>query len=245
MNILICNDDGIESNGLKKLAEKFALKHNILVVAPDKNWSACSHLLSINDAIEITEYKGIKGCTAYKISGSPVDCVKIARHVFSDFIPSAVISGINRGHNLGSDILYSGTVAIAYEAAFFGIPSFAFSAFSHGESDFELYSDYCMDIFEKIITKTNAGGIWNVNFPESNKEIAGIKITPLSKSVYTDKYIKTEDGKLKLFGIEHHNALSNDCDLFWNDLGYITVTPLVYDKTDYNAINSIGDICIK
>ena len=61
MNILICNDDGIESNGLKKIAEKFALKHNVLVVAPDKNWSACSHLLSINDAIEITEYKGIKG----------------------------------------------------------------------------------------------------------------------------------------------------------------------------------------
>ena len=244
MNILICNDDGIESNGLKALAEKLSDKNEILIIAPDGNRSACSHTLTVRESVKITEYGKIKGCRSYAISGSPADCVKIARHIFSDFVPDVVLSGINKGHNLGSDIMYSGTVAIAYEAAFFGIPAFAFSAFSHGESDFTLYAEIAADILYKLFPLTEKTGIWNVNFPDIDKKIKGKKLTPLGKKVYIDEYVKDVDGKYKINGVIDNSAEFYDCDVEWNKRGYITITPLKYDKSDYEILKTIGERCV-
>lgn len=241
MKILICNDDGIESNGLKCLAEKLAENNEILVVAPKENRSACSHTLTIHDSVSVTKYDRIKGCKAYFINGSPVDCVKIALHVFGDFKPDLVISGINKGHNLGSDILYSGTVAITYEAAFFGLPAFAFSAFSHGESDFSLYSDKCVEILNKLLPYTKSCSIWNINFPDTDLKIKGVKYTPLAKSVYLDRYDKQPDGSYKLVGIIEDDLPFSDCDAYWNRNGYITITPLLYDKTDFITLRTIRE----
>jgi 5'-nucleotidase len=136
MNILICNDDGIESKGLITFAERLSKKHNVLVVAPSGNRSAFSHSMTIDSSIKVSEVFNIKNCKAYSISGTPVDCVKFAKLYFKDFTPDVVIAGINKGHNLGSDVLYSGTVSIACEASFFGDLAFAFSVNSLGESDF-------------------------------------------------------------------------------------------------------------
>lgn len=244
MKILICNDDGIESNGLKILAEKLSDKNEILVIAPDGNRSACSHTLTVRESIKITEYGKIRGCKAYAISGSPADCVKIARHVFGDFVPDVVLSGINKGHNLGSDIMYSGTVAIAYEAAFFGFPAFAFSAFSHGESNFNLYADIAVEILYKLMPITDKSGIWNVNFPDINLQIKGKKFTPLGAKVYVDEYIKDSDGKYKINGIIDNSSEFCDCDVEWNKKGYITITPLKYDKSDYGILKTVGEKCI-
>lgn len=244
MKILICNDDGIESNGLKVLAEKLSEKNEILVIAPNGNRSACSHTLTVRESIKISEYNNIKGCRSYSISGSPADCVKIARHVFSDFVPDVVLSGINKGHNLGSDILYSGTVAIAYEAAFFGFPSFAFSAFSHGESDFTLLSEYSADILYRLFPYTKKGQIWNINFPDTGVKIKGIKFTPLGKKVYVDEYLSDGNGGYKIHGVVDNSAEFCDCDVQWNRVGYITITPLKYDKSDYETIKRIGEKCI-
>lgn len=244
MKILICNDDGIESSGLKALAEMLSSKNEILVIAPDGNRSACSHTLTVRESIKITEYGEIKGCKSYAISGSPADCVKIARHVFCDFVPDVVISGINKGHNLGSDIMYSGTVAIAYEAAFFGFPAFAFSAFSHGESDFRLYAELAADILYKLFPLTGKAGIWNVNFPDVNKQIQGKKFTRLGAKVYIDEYVKDSDGKYKINGVVDDSAEFCDCDVEWNKKGYITITPLKYDKSDYAVLKAIGEKCI-
>ena len=229
--------------GLKILAEKLAAKNEVLIVAPDGNRSACSHTLTVRDSIDVTPYIGIKGCRAYAISGSPADCVKVARHIFSDFVPNVVLSGINKGHNLGSDILYSGTVAIAYEAAFFGFPAFAFSAFSHDESDFNAFSDICIELLDKLLPFTENGQIWNVNFPDAGVKINGKKFTSLGRKIYNDRYELDENGKYKLFGDIEENTEFYDCDIEWNKRGYVTVTPLIYDKSDYETLKNIGKIC--
>ncbi len=244
MKILICNDDGIESKGLKALAEKLSENNEVLVIAPDGNRSACSHTLTVRDAVKIDEYDKLDGCKAYKISGFPADCVKIARHVFSDFVPDVVISGINKGHNLGSDIHYSGTVAIAYEAAFFGLPSFAFSAFSHGESDFVLIAEYAEKIISELMPLTQKNQIWNVNFPDADVKINGVKFTTLGLKVYIDNYVLEEDGKYRLIGTVDENTEFYDCDVEWIKRGYITITPLKYDKSDYETLNKLGEKCI-
>lgn len=244
MKILICNDDGIESGGLKTLAERLSVNNDVLVVAPDGNRSACSHTLTVRDSIKITEYGKIKGCKSYAISGSPADCVKIAKHVFGDFVPDVVLSGINKGHNLGSDIMYSGTVAIAYEAAYFGFPSFAFSAFSHDEGDFNEFADISVDILNKLLPFTRGGQIWNVNFPDFGVEIKGKKFTPLGSKVYVDEYVFDGDGKCRLYGVVDDKIPFCDCDIYWNGQGYVTVTPLKYDKSDYEILKNIGEKCI-
>jgi 5'-nucleotidase len=245
MNIFISNDDGIESNGLKELAERLAKKHNVLVVAPDGNRSALSHSLSIRDTLKLKEYYGIQGCKAYSLSGTPADCVKFSKLHFADFKSSVVVAGINKGHNIGSDILYSGTVGIACEGAFFGDISFAFSVHSLGESDFNYYAKYAEKIFDSLIPLSKPGDIWNINFPPAELgEIKGIKVTPLGKQLYTDKYVLVGNNEYRLTGeIIEHDDNDKDCDIEWSKKGYVTITPILFNKTDYTRILEVKNLC--
>lgn len=246
MRFLISNDDGIESNGIKAIAEKLSLDNEVMVVAPDGNRSASSHSISISKSVKLKEYFGIKNCKSYALSGTPVDCIKFAKLHFKNFNPDVVIAGINKGHNLGTDILYSGTVSIACESAFFGNVAFAFSAFSLGESDFSLYADYAVKIIEKLLPLSIPGDIWNVNFPDVDKDIKGVRITKLGKQLYTDEYKKVSADEYVLVGelIEHDE---NDCycDIELIKQGYITVTPISFDRTDFDKINKVKNLCEK
>lgn len=241
MNILICNDDGIFSNGIIKLAEKLAEKNNVLVVAPSDNRSACSHSLTIGKIVELSEHNLSKKYKAYSITGTPCDCVKFAKLNFRDFKADVVVSGINKAHNLGSDILYSGTVAIACEASFFDNVAFAFSAFNYDDSDFEKYSEYAQYIIDKLLPLSSPGDIWNVNFPDRNLgEIKGIKITQLGKQLYSDRYEKVGDNQFVLVGelLSHENN-DEDCDIEWIKKGYVTITPLLFNKTNYPKLKEM------
>lgn len=244
MNILISNDDGIFSNGILKLAEKLSEKNNVLVVAPNDNRSACSHSLTIGKVIELEERKLSNRYKAFSITGTPCDCVKFAKLHFKDFKADIVVSGINKAHNLGSDILYSGTVAIACEAAFFENVAFAFSAFNYDDSDFEKYSEYAQFIIDTLIPVSNPGDIWNVNFPDKNLgEIKGIKITQLGKQIYSDRYEKVGENQYVLVGeLLFHDENEIDCDIEWIKKGYITVTPLLFNKTNYKKLKETGCI---
>lgn len=244
MNILICNDDGVESKGLIKLAERLSKKHKVLVVAPNGNRSACSHSITLSNTIKLnkhTEYD----FDVYSLSGTPVDCVKFAKLVFSDFKIDVVIAGINKGHNIGSDILYSGTVSIACEASFFGDIAFAFSAFDLGESNFDFYSEYAEKILDALIPISKKGDIWNVNFPPSAfNTIKGVKITSLGKQLYTDRYVLVGNNEYLFTGeLIDHNENVVDCDIEWNKKGYVTITPIIFNKTDYNRINEVKKLC--
>ena len=245
MNVLISNDDGIKSNGIIQLSKRLSARHNVLVIAPDGNRSASSHSLTITNSIKIKQNYDIDGCKAYQISGTPADCIKIAKLMFKDFNADVVVSGINKGHNIGSDILYSGTVAIACEASFFGNIAFAFSAYSLSESNFTLYAEYAEKIIDSLLPVSNSGDMWNVNFPPTEK-INGVKITALGKQYYTDEYVKVGEDEYILQGeIIIHDQNEQDCDVEWIKKGYITITPLLFNKTNYNKVNEVKDICIQ
>ncbi len=245
MNILISNDDGIASKGLIELAKRLKSKHNVLVVAPDGNRSASSHSLTITRPINIKQNFDVEGLTAYQISGTPADCIKIAKLMFKDFNADIVVAGINKGHNIGSDILYSGTVSIACEASFFGNVAFAFSAYSLTDSNFELYAEYAEKIIDFLLPISKVGDVWNINFPPTD-DIKGVKITPLGKQYYSDEYVQVGESEYVLQGeILVHDENEADCDVEWIRKGYITITPILFNKTDYNKVKEVKNLCIQ
>ena len=246
MKIIISNDDGIESKGIVSLIEKFSVDNEILVVAPDENKSACSHSLTIHKRLKLNNIDGFNCDNVYTLSGTPADCIKFAKLHFNDFKSDVVISGINREHNIGSDTLYSGTVAIAIEASFFGEISFAFSAFNCEDEDFDLFSDYALKIVNKFLPLSEKGDIWNVNFPKKELGIKGIKVTKLGKQLYSDRYEKIGENEYMLTGeILDHNQNDNDCDIEWLKKGYITITPILFNKTNHEKIKKIKEKCIE
>lgn len=246
MNILLSNDDGIYSKGLEALAKKLSENNNLLIVAPDGNRSAISHAVTFFKEIEINKVEFANNCIAYATSGTPVDCVKIAKLLFKDFNSNIVIAGINIGHNLGSDVLYSGTVSIACEASFFGDIAFAFSVFND-DVDFNLCAEICMKIINDLLSVSEKGDVWNINFPNINiADIRGVKITKLGKQLYTDRYVNISKTKYMLVGeLISHQENDDDCDVEWIKKGYITITPIILNKTNYDRINEVKDICIK
>lgn len=239
MKILICNDDGIESGGIKALAEKFSERHDVLVVAPDGNRSCCSHTLTLNAPIKICEKRNEKYKT-YAISGYPVDCVKVGFHFIKDFIPDVVVAGINKAHNLGTDVMYSGTVAIALEASYFGVPAFSFSSYSHEEIDFGKFAEIAVRIVENFTVNFRGTNVWNINFPRENRTIRGIRLCKLGKYIYDDKYVPTEGGYVLKSSEAIPDTEDHDTDVWLINEGYVTITPLKADVTDdetlYNTI---------
>lgn len=247
MNILISNDDGVDSAGMTALAEKLSKLNNVLVVAPDGNRSASSHSLTLSGKVRLKKISKETRFDKYSLSGTPADCVKFAELVFNDFKTDIVVSGINKGHNIGSDILYSGTVSVACEASFFGHTSFAFSAFSYNESDLSGYSDYAAKIIDTLLPMSMQGDIWNVNFPDvSPSKIKGVKVTGLGKQIYSDRYVKVSDNEYILVGSPLHNIENDeDCDVEWIKKGYVTVTPVLFNKTNYERITEVKEKCEK
>lgn len=241
MNIIICNDDGVNCKGLIALAERLSKKHNVLVVAPDGNRSASSHSITISGSIKLNKVKEEHNLKIYSISGTPVDCLKFAKLFFSDFNADIVLSGINKGHNIGTDVLYSGTLSIAIDASFFGNIAFAFSAYSLSESDFDSIAIHCENLINYLLPQSKKGDIWNINFPDINpSDFKGCKITPLGKHLYSDRYEKIGNNEYKLVGeIIDHNENVEDCDVEWIKKGYITITPILLNKTNYKKIESI------
>ena len=238
MNVLICNDDGIRSKRLIALAKELNKKYNVLVVAPSKNKSACAHTLSVCKKIKLKKVNFINGVLAYSLSGSPADCVKFASHYFSDFKIDLVVSGVNNGHNLGTDILYSGTLSAAIEGSFFGYKSIALSCVSHDENDVDFWTERSVEIIEKLIPLSENGRVWNVNFPDVKpNDLKGTEFVALGQLLYNDYYKKVGINKYVLEGtpIDKIDNIER-CDVEFSRKGYITITPILFDKTDYNKL---------
>lgn len=243
MNILLSNDDGIYSQGLLSLAKKLSLNNKVLVVAPDGNRSACSHSLTIAKSVKLEKVDIDQAFDSYALSGTPADCVKFSKIVFRDFNTDIVISGINKGHNLGSDILYSGTVSIALEASFFGHVSFAVSSYNLENGDYDLFADYTAKIIEFLLPLSEKGDVWNINFPDNHKKIQGVKLTSLGKHIYSDNYVEVAKGEYLLSGEPLLVENEEDCDIYWCEKGYITVTPILFNKTDYKKLGEVKEKC--
>ena len=195
MRIMISNDDGIFAPGIAALVKAFsAAGHEIIVCAPDGQRSAASHSLSIGRPITVKKTQFDGAAQAYAIGGTPADCVKLGLTVLRSDC-DAVISGINCGYNVGTDILYSGTVAAAMEGAICGLPALAVSQ-PYARKDYDQAAALAVQVFEKMMEEKLAPyTIWNLNYPEADCP-KGLVMAAMEPLHYNETYTLTvsEDG---------------------------------------------------
>lgn len=234
MKVLITNDDGVFAEGIRILVEKLVpYCEEITVVAPLVEMSANSHRLTIKEGIRCEELEDIyPNVKTYGIIGTPADCVLFAEYALNIQFDT-VFSGVNRGYNLGDDIVYSGTVAAAEEAVMKGKRGVAVSC---RYTSFE-----GMKYFDQVMEYILHHHLWNdptiinINIPQESK---GIKITHQTKSTYSSFYTKKEDG-LYYSGVDTSipNIEDPNGDLQTIEAGYISISPLTFNKTDNRYLN--------
>ena len=249
MKILVSNDDGVFAEGIQSLANGLAaIGHEVIVVCPDKERSATGHGLTLHQPIRAEIVKSIfdDGITAWACSGTPADCVKLALSCLLETQPDLVLAGINHGPNLGTDILYSGTVSAAKEGIVENIPSIAFSLGSYTSREFEVAVNFAQSLVQKIESQPLDNlMLLNVNVPAIEEtEIAGVKITRTGIRRYLDTFEKRVDPRGKnyywlggelLEDVEETNdkllveKLPTDIQAMREK--YITITPLEYNLT--------------
>ena len=198
-HILITNDDGIGSDGIRKLAEIARGFGDVIVVAPDAQRSAASHHCIFSRPLILKEYDfGLPGVKAYTLDGTPADCVRVGIFAASDTRPDVVLSGINHGYNISSDIQYSGTVGAALEAAFLGVHAIAVSYGNYRFEATDIVDRYLPGLLEEYMDKLlPANRVWNINFPDCPAdECAGILRNAVMNTghFYDDQYIKEKTG---------------------------------------------------
>jgi 5'-nucleotidase len=244
LKILVSNDDGITARGLEVLADVCRTVGQVTVVAPDREQSGASHSLTLGRPLRSTK----RPDSSLQVDGTPTDCVLLALGVLLEHRPDFVFSGINHGPNMGEDVLYSGTVAAAMEALSFGIPGVAVSlAGDHGAMDhLETHRPWLERLVRDIVRVEDfpRETLLNVNLPPvPGDEIAGIRVTTLGKRVYSDSLIRTTDpwgrtgywiggGQISWSGRE-------DSDFRAVREGFISVTPLHVDLTNYGLLESV------
>ena len=191
MKILLTNDDGIYSEGIKAMAEVlYNSNHEFAIVAPDRERSASGHSITLNEPLraEKIKYKTFTDIKCYKISGTPADCVKLGIETLIDFKPDLILSGINNGANLGYDVLYSGTVSAAIEGWMMGFTSLAVSLDTKTTKYYKSGAEYINSIINTF-NNMNKKMLININIPDlPENKISGSEITKLSKCLYDDHY---------------------------------------------------------
>ncbi len=246
--ILVCNDDGITSRGIQILIDAMATLGEVVVVAPDSPQSGMGHAITIGDTLRITEVDIFDNATAYKCSGTPADCVKLAKKiVLKDRKPDLVVSGINHGSNTSISVLYSGTMSAAIEAAIEGMPAIGFSLcdFSNG-ADFSHTIPYVKSIAENVLKFGIPTGVaLNVNFPpKQNEPLQGIKVCRQAKAKWEEEFDKRKDPYGRnyywLAGNFVNFDTKNDNDEWAIANNYVAVVPCQYDMTAYQAISDIN-----
>lgn len=253
MKILITNDDGIDSPGIQILAREIEKDHEVLIVAPDSQRSACGHSITLNKPLFIKEVKveGIKS-KCYSVDGTPADCVKIAveKILFEKKEKvDMVLSGINNGPNIGTDVIYSGTVSAAIEASIFKIPSAAISLDIRSKKDeynYTIAAKYVKDIIEKaFINLISDDLVLNINVPDlPENEIKGIKVCELGNRIYRNCFIEKtmEDKRIgyQLVG-EIKDVERENTDVCYIKEGFVTLTPLHYDLTNFKIFKEVNN----
>ena len=250
MNILISNDDGIEAEGILHLIHALKKVADVTVVAPLYERSGASQSLTIHSPLQIKEVVKNGKFIGYGVNGSPADCVKLALTSICSKKPDYVISGINKGPNNACNLHYSGTVGAASEGAVNGIVSFAVSLTGCHYHDYTVSADFMKDFILKADMLPKECLLYNINIPPLlKKDIKGIRWTKASQYSYLTNYYKGQDpfGEpfywLSDFRKPEHIDKDTDDGALSED--FISITPLLMDRTDYAALNElskIGDI---
>lgn len=245
MYILVTNDDGVDSEGLLLLKQALAEVGEVVVIAPDQNWSTAGHNKTIQRPLRVTQVQLRDGSLAYATDGTPSDCVSLGILGILERKPDLVVSGINKGPNLGDDVTYSGTVAAAMEAIISGIPSIAVSLADYYEWDFTFAARFTAQLAHHAARNELSGDVLlNVNVPNlPSEKIAGIEITRLGKRVYRDVLIKRRDTTGRLYysiGGDVPSGLPLDgTDFKAITENKISITPIHLDLTNHRLIEHL------
>lgn len=242
MNILLTNDDGIDAYGLRVLAEELSRIGCVSLAAPEKNHSGAGHGMTVGTPLRALSrnYAGIAG-PAWAISGTPVDCVKLAIDQLLPERPDIVVSGINNGPNLGTDIIYSGTVAAALEGWLHQLPAIAVSVanvYRHSdEGNYLPAARIAADLAQKLVQGDIPRTLLNVNVPGSRpQDVKGLKYAAMGWRWYTGAYEKRTDPYGQdyywLTGRPYDRPTDGTTDVEVIAEGYASVTPLFSDLTD-------------
>lgn len=241
MRILITNDDGIHAEGICALARRLSKSHQVTVVAPDTERSGASHSITLTAPLRVrsASIPGAPEVEAYKVSGTPADCVIIGCRAL-DIKPDIILSGINHGYNLGTDAHYSGTINAAMEGALQGIPAMAVSMNGFDSTDFSAAAQ----VAEELIPEFLQSGcmLFNVNVPDiPYQELKGIKYTGLSDRAYFAPLEKRTDPRNVDYywwpcRLDYAGDPQADNDERWTSEGYVSVTPITTNSTDSAAL---------
>lgn len=240
MDILITNDDGIRSTGLLELVKGLSSLGNVYVVAPDRERSGMGHAVTMHRPLRVTEVGGIPGAVlAFQVDGTPADCIKLGLEMLVDHRPDLVVSGVNAGPNLGTDVLYSGTVSAAVEALIMGIPALAISIADYSgtwlnlKKAVTLTASTAREVQNKGLPKDT---LLNVNLPRvPGAEIRGIKITRVGIRRYRDFVEKRLDPWGRTYywltgeAIDLEEGLDSDTRAVKD--GWISITPVRFQLT--------------
>jgi len=248
MRLLLTNDDGINAKGIYALAKELEQKHEVIIIAPDNERSACGHSITLTRPLIVREVKleGLRS-KAFSVDGTPADCVKIAINKLLSEKIDMVVSGINKGLNLGTDVLYSGTVSAAIEAAIYKIPSMAISMdVTKDVETYEMAARYASEILHKAqVNNIKNDIVLNVNIPLlQENEIKGIKVCKIGSRLYNNCYLETigenNETHYEIKG-EVKDIHEENSDTIYFKEGYVTVTPLHYDLTNFKILNDVSE----
>lgn len=247
MYILLTNDDGYTSDGLMALRAALAEVGEVTVVAPDRNWSAAGHYRKLFDPLRAWEGSLPDGSPALICDGTPADCVALAVMGLLPRKPDLVVSGINLGANLGTDLLYSGTVAAAMEGIVFGIPGIAVSqlSFKSGPWDFRAAQAAVKRVVGLVAERGLPNGILlNLNVPDRPaEEVHGLRVARLGRRTYRDELVVRNDPRGQPYywidGSEPEDHPEDGTDIAVVGAGYASLTPVHMDLTSHHWIEEL------
>ena len=240
--ILVSNDDGIHSDGLRALADAVGVHGRVVVVAPDREQSAVSHALTLHRPLRIDELEPGR----YTVDGTPTDCINLAINAILRERPALLISGINKGANLGDDVTYSGTVSAAMEGTLLGVPSIAVSQIGRGQYDFGIAATFTGELVGRVLaTPLPADTLLNVNVPQfqNGERPRGVALTRMGKRRYGDAIVEKVDPRGRKYywiGGEELAFLEEEgTDFDAVSRGSISVTPIHLDLTNYASFDAL------
>lgn len=234
--ILLTNDDGYDALGFQSLYKELIKDFDVFAVAPRFQQSGASHSLTLKRPIRVEKIRK----KFFTIDGTPTDCVLLAYHDLITEKIDMIVSGINHGANMGSDVFYSGTVAAALQGVSLGINSIAISLSSREYNNFSRSVVYSNDLIKRVLLLNTTNLILNVNIPDG--KIRGEKITKMGKRIYRDKVIRDNEKENVMYSVIDGTLsykVAADTDFKAVEEHYVSITPLKLDLTNYEGMKEL------
>ncbi len=245
MKILLSNDDGINAKGIEAMRGALEKIADVFVVAPETEMSAVGHAITITDPLRVRKVMRDGSLFGIAVDGTPADCVKIAARAILPEKPDMVISGINQGQNVATNVIYSGTVSAATEGMILGIPSIAISLASFTSRDFSVAAEYGVKMALMVKEKGLPEGVLlNVNVPAVPADkIKGVKVCRMGVSKFREVFEKRVDPRQNDYYWQGGEMMlyeeDRDADIGLLEEGYVTVTPIHFNLTKYDFLDEL------